>query len=205
MITFHLIKCFEGPRHDRLRAIWNKLAYQHRDRMGLVWWENPGAQLQHQHCLALIWEGIQELPGRYHVITEHDFLPGPGGLDPPRAPIEAAEYVTRTPDGKQTAHGYPGAWWLGFDLEAIHRDRLPVNLAAGGPCNDPANLLEGATLLANRDPWPDSYGTVVGDKGEHLFWSRHYNDPVWARPAGFNLGDILEKVDSRIAAYEATF
>lgn len=202
-ITFHLIKVFDGPRHDRLRAIWNKLAYKHRDKMNLVWWENPDARLQHAQCLARIWEGIEDMPGRYHVITEHDFLPGPDWLTPPAAPIEAAEYVTRDPKTlKQTAHGIPGAWWLAFDREAVLGAGLPIDLSAGGQFNDPANCLQGAKMVPNRDAWPDHYGTVVGEKGEHLFFSRHYNDPGWTRPAGFDLGDILEKVDAKIAAYE---
>ena len=199
-----------GPRHLRLEAIWKRYAALHADKMQLHVYESPDGV--HASNFNAMWAREQARPERYAILTEFDFLPGAGFLTPPLAAVEAANYVTRSPDTLQlTQWNKPGGWFIAVDKERIN-GRL--DFTAGGQHNDAANQLADyvwqhynlcVKLLPTRDCYPRHYGCEVGTRGEHLFWARHYNDEPFLKPAGFPLADILQKVDQATTAYERQF
>jgi hypothetical protein len=93
-----IIKVFEGPMHDRLRRIWSKIEALPKPYPWKVhWFENPD-MLCHGDMLQRMWGVLRELPARYVLLTEHDFLPGndfPGvsqfDLHMPETAVLAAE------------------------------------------------------------------------------------------------------------------
>lgn len=195
----HIIKAFEGPRHDRLERIWQTLAALYSDQARVIVHENPGATRNHARMLAEMWEDEQRRPETQAIITEMDFLPAPGWLnmDEPD-PILASEYCTRNSYTRELIrHGCPGAWFLLFKKENLDR----LDFSAGGPGNDPAAKLP-ARLLATKDCYPRHFGVEVVGRGEHLFFSRHYNDPPTMVVGGMILGAIQQRVDKTIEDYE---
>lgn len=210
-VNVNLIRVFDGPRHERLRLLWDCFAEYNREQFRLHWFPNPhGAS--HARCLNSIWEEEMKRPEPYAVITEHDFLPDfetflPTSALTERHPLFAAEYCTRDPATKKlTAHGIPGAWYMLIDKTQIG----PLNFDPTGEFNDPANGLAALVaseypgrevfLLQNKDCYPRHYGTELVT-GEHLFWSRHLQDPPSRRVAGFSVGDIQAKHDNAVKAW----
>lgn len=162
--------------------------------------DNTSRKLSHATALNEIWAGERERPNRWAIFSEFDFLPGPGFLSLPAGgdAVYAAEYCTRDPVSlEMRLHRIPGAWFVLIDKEwAPHLDFSPC-----GRFNDPANGLP-ASLIPSADCLPRHYGVRVGERGEHLFWSRHYNDPPGARVVGFNLDDIRQRIDRTLDDYE---
>jgi hypothetical protein len=217
-IDVWVIDAFEGPRHDRLKAIWKEYARQHAAQMCLRIFPNIDGRLSHGECLEKIWKKAKADPTDRVIITEFDFLPAPEMVQWPwqeltlREPVHAAEYCTRDARTKQMhLHGIPGAWFIRISKPLLNGHLLYM---PGGKFNDPCNLLSLALrestasrqhvrLLETVECYPRHYGVRVLGAGEHLFWSRHYNDNPAARPAGFSLYDILSGVDKAIDEYEA--
>lgn len=202
-----IIDVFEGPLHDRLRSIWKRLQ---TPEWQIRWFSNPEPIKCHGDMLQQMWEALKPSDARYAVLTEHDFLPGhlfPGcslfDKYPPETAVIAAEYCTRNPDTLQLVeHGIPGAWFI-----IVDKDRLGsrvLDFTAGGAFNDPGARLphDITAVLKSYDCMPHHYGVRVGDVGEHLFWSRHYNDVPWQEVAGFALWDVLGRVRRTIDDYE---
>lgn len=196
----YVIDAWEGPRHDKARAIWRRWA----DITGLPVHLFPSAG-SHADTLRAIWTEASGA-GRL-VITELDFLPYYGLVDWPvftaQCPAETAEYCTRDPiSWRLVPHGLPGAWFIRMDTKHLH-DPTALDFSAGGPFNDPANLLgesladcgQGLRLLPQRDCRPHHWGTKTKGAGEHLFFSRHWNGDGSERPGGLPLTDILQGVD----------
>lgn len=211
-VAVGIIKVFEGPLHDRLRKIWKKLETMPNPfEWKIHWFENFDMQC-HGAMLQTMWETLRKLDSRYILLTEHDFLPGPAfpgigqfELYPPDTAVLAAEYCTRNAQTyKLEEHGIPGAWYILIDKERLGERKL--DFTAGGPFNDPAAKLPPGTtaVIKSYDCMPHHYGVRVGQVGEHLFWSRHYNDIPWKDVAGFPLWDVLARVRRTISAYEET-
>jgi hypothetical protein len=199
MINVNIIRIFKGPRHDRLEFLWKKFAEKHADLMTLHVFDNRSLRMSHDWCMTRMWEKEQQRPEALAIFTEFDFLPGPQFLNVKPECVAAAEYCTRASESRRMqTHGMPGAWFVAVNKELCGH----LNFFAGGPFNDPCNELK-AYLYAAEDCYPRHYGCAVkndhGLIGEHLFWSRHYNDSPDLRPAGFDLGDIQAKVDSAIS------
>lgn len=219
-INVNIIRAYTGPLHSRLEAIWDRFANEHSDQVNLWVYENTKTDWRHADMLKRIWCTEQRRPEDVAVITEFDFLPDLGFLTEThaRSPIEAATYCTRSPATKAiSTYGRPGPWFMRFNkprlVEYFASGRPPGGLeklngafSDGGtppdPCGRFFKTCPGVHLLGTKDCYPDHYGVRVGDKGEHLFWSRHYNDPPEMRVAGFALGDILKAVEERITRYE---
>lgn len=215
-VNINIIRIFEGPRHERLRTLWDTYAELRRRRIRLHWFPNP-LEMDHPTALKRLWEEEMKRPERYAIITEADFLPSFNFFTPTSvlnrtSPVIAARYVTRHPESRKLLkHEYPGAWYL-----LIDKGFLPnPNLDRGGPHNDPCNLLAASLpkgvepiYIEPNDCYPHHYG-VEYMTGIHLFWSRHLHDDPAARVAGYSLGDIQEKhdraVDEWIAESPAAF
>lgn len=194
MIHVNVIRAFEGPRHQQLELLWRWYANMHANQMKLCVFDNTKLQLSHATAYERMWEQESRRDARYTIFTEFDFLPGPDFLKVRPDTAIAAQYVVRDPTTKDLRKfSFPGAWFVMIDKDTVQRP----NFSCGGPFNDPCNQLD-ATLLDTTDCYPRHYGVQVADVGEHLFWSRHYNDDPDSRPAGFHLRPILEGVDRAI-------
>ena len=213
-INVNIIRAFQGPRHSRLEFLWETLAEQHKKTWRLCTFSNPGARLSHAKALNALWAEELTRPQRYAIITEYDFLPDWDRFTPlemlsEKRPIYAAEYCTRNPGTlRLIPHGIAGAWYVLVDKHYIKS----LAFDPEGAFNDPANGLaqyvrtaydRGLMMFTAKDCMPRHYGTRHLP-GEHLFWSRHYNDNPLSSPAGFNLGDILGRHDTAVATYIKT-
>jgi hypothetical protein len=206
-INVNIIRIFEGPRHRQLELLWKWYADQHAGQMSLHVFDNTQLRLPHDRAYERIWELESRRTEPYTIITEFDFLPGPDFLRVLPETMWAAQYVTRDPHSKDLKrHLFPGAWYV-----AAKKDQVPEHphFRNAGPFNDPCNDLD-CEYLETDDCYPRHYGVKVFTEfatrkgldryeiGEHLFWSRHYNDPPDSWPAGFHLRPILEGVDRAI-------
>lgn len=209
----YMIRAFEGPRHERLESIWARIEQRDRAKVAFSVYENEDGRC-HADCLNEIWQTARKDAERYALFTEFDFLPYPTWLGAKQwldaeHPVVTANYVTRNPVSKTIeVHGKPGAWYMLVDKENIG----DLDFTAGGAHNDPANELshfvrrqgKAVHLLGATDCYPRHWGCQVNGAGEHLFWSRHYNDDPALTVAGFPLRDILRGVDHALDDYEET-
>ncbi len=213
----NIIRIFEGPRHDKLEAIWRWYARMHANQMTLHVFDNTKLRLPHDRAYERMWVQEENRPEQFTIFTEFDFLPGADFLNVKPASILAAEYCTRDPsDHKLQQRGIPGAWFVIADKQAL---KYRPDFRSGGLFNDPCNDLD-AELLDTEDCWPRHYGVKVTfekmeryqsalglnsilDIGTHLFWSRHYNDPPHCKFGGFELQPILDGVDTAIKDFVA--
>lgn len=210
-VNVNLIRIFEGPRHQKLELLWKYYALTHADRMNLHVFDNTELRLPHDRAYARMWQLEARRPEKHTIFTEFDFLPGPDFLRYLPTDMWAAQYVTRDPHTKALRkHPFPGAWYVAINKDA---QEFAPDFRSGGQFNDPANLLDCETL-DTEDCYPRHYGVKVFteaftredglvrfDFGEHLFWSRHYNDSPNSMPAGFHLRPILEGVDAAIDSW----
>lgn len=214
MINVHLIRAFEGPRHARLERIWKIIAEIYADRATVWVHDNLTEKKPHATMLEAIWQDVIRQEQEDVIITEFDFLPAPGWLDP-RGESECAEYCTRDPYSRTLQqHGLAAPWWMHFvHLLPSTRSDLSGGFQSGGRFNDPCGELLPAArragcsirLLSGVDGYPVSYGVSYPGRGTHLFWSRHYNDPPVGIIAGVLLGEMQRKVDRVLDEYERTF
>lgn len=204
MISVNLIRAFRGPRHTALEDIWDTFARTHKDRITLHIFENRDGRVPHDMALAAMWAEEKRRREPRVIFTEFDFLPTSSLAQWPdgwslQYPIRAAEYVTRDPETLQLrSRGIPGAWFVRIQKDLL---RETPNFWAGGPFHDPANQLQDALLYPQEDCLPNHFGTKTRGAGQHLFWSRHYNDLPETMVAGFKLGPILAGVDRAIAEW----
>jgi hypothetical protein len=197
MINVNIIRIFDGPVHQRLEQIWRH--YKKHHEFNLHVFDNTKLQLRHDVAYNEIWRKERNRGERFAIFTEFDFLPGPGFLSTSigDSAVKAAEYCTRNSDTMELEwHGIPGAWFILIDKEWTP----PLDFSSAGPFNDPANGLP-ADLIHSEDCYPEHYGCRVGQKGEHLFFSRHYNDSPELKIAGLPLDDILKKIKIRLDNY----
>lgn len=214
MINVHLIRAFEGPRHDRLERIWKILAEIYADRATVWVHDNLKEQQPHATMLEAIWQDVIRQEQEDVLITEFDFLPEPGWLDP-IGESEVAEYCTRDPYSRTLQqHGLAGPWWMHFvHLLPSSRSGLAEGFRACGrfadPCGDllPCARRAGCPvrLVPGVDAYPSSYGVRYPGRGTHLFWSRHYNNPPSDVIAGVLIGEMQRKVDKVVKDYSETF
>lgn len=193
-----LIRCFEGPRHDRLHALWDCIAEYVSPFAYVRVLDNPGAKLSHAQCLQRAWAEELEYVNPFVVFTEYDFLPNLhtlewlGGHVWDQYPLAAVMYSTRDPNTRRAVqyHDAAGAWWV-----AIDKRRCGPALTFEGrpdPCNQLLDQVDGAVLFMGNDAmrlYPPHYGLAY-PWGEHLFWGRHLHDPPGLRIGGFKLGHI---------------
>lgn len=211
-VLVNTIRAFEGPRHTLLERCWDTYAETNAQRMRYMCHSNAGARLSHAKMLNSIWNDfVLFRPERYIILTELDFLPSPDFIKltyvDSAYPILAATYCTREP-GTNTMKEHSdivGAWYICVDREYVDK----LDFSPGGPFNDPANNLVsyihdeyglGVRMLMPADCMPRHYG-VQYLTGEHLFWSRHYNDHPDSDLGGFRAGEIQKKVDQAITAW----
>lgn len=191
-------KVFIGPRHDRLRAIWDTIADYAKDDIRLQWIENRGCHLSHADCFNLAWDRNYLAPGIYLLLTEADFLPDLrqqpkvwtgrtylGDYD-----ALGVEYCTRTA-GTYVLNrkGVPGGWFI-----LLNKPLCPSELDFHGT-PDPGNQLAeklNIKLLKGCDAYPQHHGIKYARIGDHLFWSRHLHDDPKRTVSGF----LLEKIQA---------
>jgi hypothetical protein len=213
LINLNLIRAFEGPRHAALEAIWRRFAEAHKGKLRVYIFDNIGVPRRHDECLNCIWCEESQRPGEVAVLTEFDFLPFAelATAPSPGTAVEASEFCSRDPATLELLPtGRPGPWLVRINKGLLPGDAV-LDFTAGPPTNDPASrLADGLSrscgvplrLLRNLDCLPRHYGTRVEDLGEHLFFSRHYNDrSLNARPGGIPICDVLPKVDQAIAEW----
>lgn len=200
-----ILRCFEGPRHDKLELIWDCIAEYCRDRVVLDVHPNMRPMVRHDQALEMLWRKLKDAPERYLLITEFDFLPNlrknlwlPTGLLSKVYPVMAAQHAWRNAATRALEpHEYPGAWYILIDKENVP-DLTGAFLPGPEPRTDPANCLfdhtSGKMAKIKVDCYPKAYG-VGYFLGFHSFFSRHFNDPPEGRVAGFPLKDIQEGHD----------
>lgn len=213
-----MIRVFEGPRHDRLRAIWETIAEYEADTIRLRWFPNDQARLRHAECLNEIWRQCQSNPvcaavtetgtaGRI-ILTEHDWLPDlnypdrwlQADLDEqPDVAMAGVCYAKRT-SGTRALINYtdaPGAWFMSFD-----RERAPAELDFDNQVDPATEILHEmrGILYPGLDPYPKHVGAEYVH-GTHLFWSLHLHDDANLRVSGYRLGEIQTKHDQAVASW----
>ncbi|MEE8522143.1 MAG: hypothetical protein V3S83_12350 [Gemmatimonadota bacterium] len=202
-LLIYYTRAFEGPMHDRVYALWDRLA----KRIPVVVGSDCGS---HEASFRVAWKKYRTR-AKYLLLTEADFLHRPDtdfGLSRLKAVGTAAlgvPYGTRAPGGvtRPDYHvgGLPkvGGWWVLIDTE-----RAPEKLDFRGipdPCNG-LNLQMTVALLEGRDRGPSIEYEGIG---LHLFWSRHWNDPPGSRPADFDLDKIRAAQKKLITQYEGLY
>lgn len=202
-INVNIIDIFQGPRHDRLRRIWNKIGTLPNIRLN--WFQNS-VGFTHGACLEIMWAEELRRPERYCLFTEADFLPNKNWLPlhklTPERPIHAAEYCTRDPVTLQLRkHGIPGGWFV-----LIDKTNCPVDLqwdSING--KDPANDLpvHRTTFVNTLDALPLHWGVLMGP-GDHLFWSRHLHSDPDLVVAGVRMGDVQRAHDKFVQLWRRT-
>lgn len=193
---------WEGPRHDRLRACWDRVRAA-TDRNHDIEFVANHDGANHQTMLERCYRGSD--PNRALVITEMDFLPaiaddwstnvekilegfgGPVGVEYKMR--EAETFLLYGP------RAIPGGWFLAFPEARPDADDIDF----GG--TDPANNA-GEHFVHLLDGTDDFPGQTYPGIGHHLFWSRHYNDPEHAVAAGFPMSLVLPLTDKHIARWE---
>ena len=208
-IDVHLVRAFEGPRHDTLYKIWDAVAEFCAAEIRVLWYANSKG-LCHADCLNRIWVEGQDRESTRMILTEADFLPNLINTDRwLQAPLDndrnvafaGAQYFTRAAGTRKLVYrsGLPGAWFLSFD-----KRRCPKSLNFHGR-PDPANDLPGQfpdddtkmLLIKALDEYP-RFLSVSYPFGTHLFWSRHLNDDPRGRVSGFSVHEIQTKHDRRV-------
>jgi hypothetical protein len=210
-LTVRITHAFDGPRHDRLHAIWDTVAEHWQKHLRLAVTTNPRG-FSHAQMFNKMWYEELQQNNRYVLLTEHDFLPNlrdRAWYSAPHKVFEqldamhgeqfaalAPEYATRHAATKVVMHhNKPGGWWILIDKDRFN-DAIDFT---GKP--DPANQLEdsigGCYMAEGEDCYPAHYGLSY-PFGTHLFWSRHYNDPPEARVGGFHIGDIQARHDDAV-------
>jgi hypothetical protein len=211
-VNVNIIRAFEGPRHDVLEAIWYEYLNAHNDEICVWVYDNRGDhRWSHATALQRMWEDEKQRPEPIAVFTEFDFLPAPGfaqrvgqtqNLTVP-TPIEAAEYCDRNMRTMALRpKGIPGAWFIRVNKSLLHAE--PYFWA--GPGEDPANHLgrdfedkgQAVVLLPQEDCLPEHLGTRTVPYGEHLFYSRHYNNTPADQAGVPHLPAVLHGVDTAI-------
>jgi hypothetical protein len=216
-LTIRLIRAFDGPRHKRLRQIWQAIAEFVAPEVNVRWYHNEKG-LRHAQCFDAMWREEQEFDNKTVLFTEEDFLPDLdlgfwnwSGLSTFQQDNQAAVgtmYCTRSPKSRDLFQQgeRPGGWFICINKELFPG---PGHISFEGD-PDPGNDLRShlkhfdrtISLVPGCDGYPHHYG-VEYPYGTHLFWSRHYHDDPKTRVSGFKLGDIQRKVDWRISQWIA--
>lgn len=213
-LTIRLIRAFDGPRHERVRTIWQAIAEYAAPVVNVRWFANTGGRLRHAQSYNRMWNEEVEFDNRFVLFTEEDFLPDlamplsiwtglRGFVDKNQAAV-ACMYATRSEKNFEMLQdgNKPGAWFVCMDKREMPR---VFNFEGNpDPCNDmPGHLFPyGKTIRCHKglDPYPLHYGLEY-QMGTHLFWSRHWHDPPNMRVGAFSLRDIQSKVDIRVASW----
>lgn len=214
-MTIRIAKPFQGPRHDRLYAIWEAIAEYWQDFLRVGFSLNPDARWSHAQMYNKMWAEEIQQPEEYVILTEHDFLPNlrsPEWYEFPEDVFEqlddchdqlfaalACEYATRNPaTARLKFRDMAAGWWI-----LLCKERFNDLIDFTG-CPDPANQLEesvgGVYTCQGEDAYPEHYG-IEYPYGEHLFWSRHLHDDPRRVVSGFSLGDIQLKHDAAVRRY----
>lgn len=210
-VEVHIIRVFEGPRHDRLRAIWDVISEFAADRLRLRWFANPNGRLRHAECLNKIWADSRPNAPDRMVITEADFLPCLSYDDwllqrdldeDPEVALAGVAYAKRKPGTRRFLNYMrnPGAWFMSFA-----RSRCPAALDFDCPTDPAVELLDqlpdaSAVLYPGHDAYPLHVGAEYVF-GTHLFWSRHLHDDPRLRVSGYSLAEIQVKHDRAVDSW----
>jgi hypothetical protein len=210
-VNVNIIRVFQGPRHDRLRFLWDCAAEAYSDHFRLRWFANP-LVMSHAECLQRLWREELARPERFAIITEHDFLPDLHArwlclhLLDYEYPVAATRYATRGPNRRILRHNYVAPWFVVIDKDRI-RD---LHWEEWGEFHDPANGMKhfleqerpgkSVKFIEVEDCFPEHYG-ISCYPGTHLAWSRHYHDAPEDFAAGICLGDIQRKHDAAVSAW----
>ena len=211
-LDIRMISAFRGPRHRRLRRIWEAVALYWGDFVRVSIHPNIHGQRSHAEMFNEMWE-VQD--SRHLLLTELDFLPNlhapewynPGaaadhlarGATPPA--VIACNYATRCEGlGRLAVRPYPGGWWVMLDCDAC-----PAELDFTGrpdPCNQLLDHIAPAALFEGTDCFPRHYG-IDYPFGTHLFWSRHLSDDPRTYVGKVCIGDVQDKHDAAVDAWVA--
>jgi hypothetical protein len=220
VVAVRLIRAFEGPRHDRLRNIWQAIAEYSAPSIRVHWYANAGARLSHADAFSRIWlEERTRGDTQFVLFTEEDFLPSLTGgwtdwtgfslaLETESAAV-VVPYHTRYENTKkiQPHRGLSGGWFVLFNRALLPPKFNPKFRGTPDPCNQLLQQLHDARLpvitLTARDCYPEHYG-IEYPTGVHLFWSRHLHDPPHRRVGAFRLGDVQRKHDKAVDNWLAT-
>ncbi len=206
MIHVRMARPFDGPRHDRLSAIWDVIAEYAHHEIKLIVTPNQEPRLSHAEVFQKMWREDLECDNRFLLLTEQDFLPDLADDWLPLRMLDAldvdalgVERLTRHPEtlGLSVHPGQAGGWWLLIDK---HRAPAELDFAAGDdPCNE-LPLQMKMEFVNGIDCYPFHFG-VEYLTGIHFFWSRHYHDDPSRIVAGVPMGMMQRKLDDGISEW----
>jgi hypothetical protein len=187
--VIYVINYGRGPRIDRYRALWRR--------------EVPEAIMfpareSHRASLDEIARHAALRGPLWYTVTELDFLPRPDALRdehaqrrPGLVAYRMRDDVTRRLedwDGVRT-----GGWFA----------HLPATATPDFGGTDPGNRLlaqfPDAVVFEGEDA---GLAGIEYPFGQHLFYSRHDEDPDHFRPSGIALGDLRRAQEAALANYE---
>jgi hypothetical protein len=205
-IEVHLIDIFKGPRHERLKKIWQAIVLYCDDLIPRIF-ENT-ERLSHAQAYNRMWEEPANEPLR--LFTEFDFLPhlslgtpvwtGKALLESMGTDAVGVQYYTRIPKSCHLKKhpGLAGGWFVLFDTR---RTRLHLRFEGKpDPCNQLPEVID-MHLVPGRNCWPVHYGVDYPTLGTHMFWSRHLHDHPDTMVSGFRMGDIQDTHDRAVDAW----
>lgn len=213
ILTIRLIRAFEGPIHDELYRIWDAVAEYMAPDINVRVFANPGGKLSHAEAFQAIWAEEREFDNDFLCLTEFDFLPNLARRDGDwlgvrlanKYPAWGCQYASRGADarnGMRFHRKLAGGWFL-----VLNKARVPPFLYFDGnpdPCNELPFQLDNHDCLMylerGKDAWPRHPG-ISYSYGDHLFWSRHYNDDPETVVSGMKMGTVQMLVREEIARW----
>lgn len=196
-VTVRLIRHGTGPRHLRLRRIWEAIDAV-TPNVTVEWCEDKGS-----HEAGLMENFARPCSTRFLLLTEEDFLPN---LDADWTSVGrllagkklvACEYRMRDiARNLRPPTGTCAGWYLAFDRQEYFPKKAPD---FGG--TDPGTRLQEQIpldeieLLPGTDCRPAHFGVYYQSCGTHLFWSRHLHDDPNRRVSGISLGEVQKGHD----------
>lgn len=204
-IEVHMIDVFQGPRHTRLRQLWEAI-FEHEQEWVVPRIFHNTEGLSHAACYERMWR--VPITSDLRLFTEFDFLPDLRRRQGGWTGVEyikhhqalALPYQTRHPQTKHLVRhrGKAAAWFV-----LLRPARIDCDLRFEGtpdPCNQLGDFIDVRVMPPGNDCWPIHFG-IQYPFGVHLFWSRHLHDPPNRIVSGCNLGEIQRKHDYAVTRW----
>lgn len=203
-MDIYFTRAFEGMRHERCYRIWKMFAAAAGLGVRVVE-VPPQPGLRHAEIFTKIWHFARYQPAEVVVLTEADFLPTPDFAKRVDEDLKkealGVEYITRDPQTLDAIrHTMPGGWLVALDNAACAEKAIDFD-GGGSKFNDPGNDLHNQL---DMDIWRGrnhEFGLMY-PAGEHMFWSRHYNEPAGTIINGFSMDAVKQYVDETLDEYE---
>jgi hypothetical protein len=195
-VNIWFIDCYwRGPRHTRLRRIWDAYLLYSKEKFRQQIFLNPHFTWAAAESCRMAWLKEKRLPNRYAIFTEFDFLPDfenfmcPEDFDERGLLASESVFGVGGPNAKGLGHAV--TWYVFVDKQRCKH----IDFTIGGLNNDPGANMDAKLYLAEPG-YPEYYGARI-KTGTHLYWQRHLEDPkdMIVGEERMRLGDMQEKHD----------